>query len=180
MNDHDPLATRQKLLDATVELLFADGYARLSEPRLCEHVDLTRGALRHHFPQGKYDLLPALVDQLFERTLAGVLKHGGNTPLQRFRLLLEYLQQAPECNLLVLLMELWIGSQNDPRLATAVLPRFQHWLPHLFTLMPGERLPPELLKLRFTLHGAILHLYGNNANPDDFAAAIALLLEDLQ
>lgn len=47
-------STRQSLIDAAVTLL----------------AGTSRGSLRHHFPDGRYDLLPAMLGWLLEREAA--------------------------------------------------------------------------------------------------------------
>ena len=42
--------TRELLLEATIEVLFKVGYARLTTTAVCEQAGLSRGAQVYHFP----------------------------------------------------------------------------------------------------------------------------------
>lgn len=59
-------ATRERLLDVAAERFVADGYASVSVDQIASEADVTRGALYHHFPDGKR----ALFEELYHRALA--------------------------------------------------------------------------------------------------------------
>ena len=56
------IRTRQKLFDATEQILSREGYAAWNEEYLCKLCDCSRGALRYQFPNGRYDLFPAFIE----------------------------------------------------------------------------------------------------------------------
>ena len=60
------LQTRDRLLDATIEILSEVGYAGASTPEVCKRAKLSRGAQLHHFPTKK-ELLAAAVERLMRR-----------------------------------------------------------------------------------------------------------------
>lgn len=57
-------ATRQKLLAVARQLFGERGYSHVSADEIVQAAGMTRGALYHHFPKGKEDLLAALYDQI--------------------------------------------------------------------------------------------------------------------
>lgn len=57
--------TRQKLLDATLECLAVEGYARTSTTEIVRRAGVSRGAQVHHFPT-KIDLVTAAVAHLID------------------------------------------------------------------------------------------------------------------
>lgn len=59
-------ATRQRLLDATIEVLAADGWAACSVGVVAESAGVSRGAAQHHF-RTREDLITAALDHIFER-----------------------------------------------------------------------------------------------------------------
>lgn len=59
-------ATREALLDATLECLVEDGYAKTTTARVAERAGLSRGAHLHHF-QTRATLLAAAADHLSRR-----------------------------------------------------------------------------------------------------------------
>src|SRR3954453_17626637 len=59
-------ATREALLDATLECLVEDGYANTTTTRVAERAGLSRGAHLHHF-QTRDTLLAAAADHLTRR-----------------------------------------------------------------------------------------------------------------
>ena len=62
-------ATRETLLDATIDCLIEEGYASTTTSRVAERAGLSRGAHLHHF-QTRNALVAAAVEQLAERWLA--------------------------------------------------------------------------------------------------------------
>src|SRR3954452_11068120 len=59
-------ATREALLDATIECLVEDGYAKTTTARVAERAGLSRGAHLHHF-QTRDALLAAAAEHLARR-----------------------------------------------------------------------------------------------------------------
>lgn len=166
--DRDSVATRRRLIDATAQLISAHGYTAVSEPRVCEIAELTRGGLRHHFPTGKYDLVAALAGELFAALPEPTSSHAKDRALQ----LLKFLSEAPEGNPLVLLLEIWFASRTDSKLAEAIQPAFSANLDGLFSVSSPVALPASVMPYRFMLHGAILEVYGGNCDPAKLKQAV--------
>ena len=168
LRDRDSAATRRRLIEATARLLADHGYAAVSEPRVCEVAGLTRGGLRHHFPNGRYGLVAALAGELFEALPPPLSNRGKERALQ----LLEFLSEAPENNPLVLLLEIWFASRADPKLGEAIQPAFSANLAAMFSVSSSEAIPATVMPYRFMLHGAILEVYSGNCDSVRLRAAI--------
>ncbi|AOY01676.1 TetR/AcrR family transcriptional regulator [Jeongeupia sp. USM3] len=152
-------ATQARLIDATISLLDELGYARLSETRICERAGVSRGALRHHFPSGRYDLLPVVVEKLVSSEAARFAALGQLTPLERVHLMLHSTLAYPDHSTSVALLQIWMAARGDAKLFDGVGPIFDSALPRLFGLEPGVPHDPQTLALRFLLHGAALHRF---------------------
>lgn len=61
-------ATRQKLLDATIEVLLERGYKSTSTPVICKRARVSRGGSLHHYAS-KQSLVTAAVEHLFQLRL---------------------------------------------------------------------------------------------------------------
>lgn len=59
--------TRQRMLDATEEVLTERGYAATSLDEVARRCGVTKPALYHHFPGGKDDLIVAVGQRMLER-----------------------------------------------------------------------------------------------------------------
>ena len=59
--------TRQRLLDAAVELIDQRGYHGTGLNEIFELSDTSRGSFYHHFPGGKQDLSAAAIQQVGEQ-----------------------------------------------------------------------------------------------------------------
>lgn len=63
------VATRARLLEATIDVLVRHGYSGTSTVEVCRRAKASRGAHLHHFPT-KAELVAAAVEHLVERRLA--------------------------------------------------------------------------------------------------------------
>lgn len=55
--------TRERLLDATLEVIVSDGFARATTARICEVAGVSRGAQTHHYPT-KNELIVAALQRM--------------------------------------------------------------------------------------------------------------------
>ena len=53
--------TRERLLDATLDVIFEEGWSGTSTNRICERAGVSRGAQTHHYPT-KVELLLAAIE----------------------------------------------------------------------------------------------------------------------
>jgi len=80
--------TREKILNATIEVLVRDGFGRLSLREVATVADVSYGALVHHFA-AKEDLTVAATDMVYEEAIARTVSAAGmpdavKSPLQAY------------------------------------------------------------------------------------------------
>lgn len=157
-SERAPIQNRQNLIDATLEIVSQQGCNAVSEPRVCEIARLTRGGLRHHFPTGRYGLLAALAEGLFDTLPVSPAKTGKDRALQ----LLDFLAERPEENPLVILMEIWFASRTDLKLREAIQSLFSTHMSDIFAAGHNSEEATAVMPYRFMLQGAILYVYGGD------------------
>ena len=116
-------ATRQLLLDTTLECLAEFGYARTTTQLICERSGLTRGAPQHYFSTHE-GLLAEAIDHLRQRVtstydlvIAGV-PEGPRHAQDALDVLWElFTGELFRCSL-----ELWVGGRTNPALADKLAP----------------------------------------------------------
>src|SRR3954469_23741665 len=72
-------ATREALLDATLECLVQDGYANTTTARVAERAGVSRGAHLHHF-QTRQALVAAAIEHLAQRRTRELLAAAADLP----------------------------------------------------------------------------------------------------
>ncbi|XZG71120.1 TetR/AcrR family transcriptional regulator [Chitinibacteraceae bacterium HSL-7] len=167
--------TKSALLGATIHVLAEHGYAALSEVRVCEQAGVSRGALRHHFPCGRYDLLAELVQQLIDAECEQLEALGPLTPKERLHLMLRGLLADPSSNTAVAVLEIWMASRGDAQLAQRTEATFEQVITRLFG-HDGVAADPEEVALRAFLHGASLHRLSSDFDVTSLADAVRWML----
>jgi AcrR family transcriptional regulator len=115
--------TRQQLLDAAIDCLVEYGYAGTTTQRVQDRVNLSRGALSHHFGS-KADLLVAAIhhiaDQRLEllRSAADGIEPGPDALPQVVTAIHTAMSGPP----FLAALELWVGARTDAELRAALLP----------------------------------------------------------
>jgi AcrR family transcriptional regulator len=115
--------TRQQLLDAAVDCLVEYGYAGTTTQRVQDRVNLSRGALSHHFGS-KADLLVGAIhhiaDQRLEllRSAADRIEPGPDALPQVVTAIHTAMSGPP----FLAALELWVSARTDPELRAALLP----------------------------------------------------------
>ncbi|MCK6964527.1 TetR/AcrR family transcriptional regulator [Enterobacter bugandensis] len=146
--------TRSKLILATKDIIANEGYIGFSENKICELAGVTRGALRYHFPSGRYDLLNELIQLLFQQIPASDTQDCKSRILE----LIQFMQQNPVHNPLVLIMEIWHATFADKQLRESVEEVLSQRFRFFFNVDTLDELPEEIMPYRFMFWGAILSL----------------------
>lgn len=173
-------STRQALIDAATTLLIEQGYAAFGEARVCESAGISRGSLRHQFPEGRYDLLPAMVASLLDTEAKKLAMLGPMAPRVRLHLMLHTLVQRRQRHTSLAILEVWMASRGDKRLAEGVGPLLAQVPVQLFGYDPATSPDPELLALRLFLHGATLHSFAADYNANTLAESVQWLIDQLK
>jgi len=136
-------ATRDALLDATIDCLVADGYAGTTTSRVAERAGVSRGAHLHHF-QTRQALMAAAMERLAERRGRELLAAAGELPGGRERLLqgLDLLWESYANPLFQAALDLWSHARTDRELRERLVP-VERRLDRQ-TLEIARRLFPEL------------------------------------
>ncbi|MGO4412928.1 MULTISPECIES: TetR/AcrR family transcriptional regulator [Cupriavidus] len=172
-------STRQALIDAATQLLIEQGYAAFGEARVCEMAGISRGSLRHQFPEGRYTLLPAMVEQLIDTEAARLAALGPMPSRVRLHLMLHALVNRRQRHTSLAILEVWMAARGDTRLAEAIGPLLATVPARLFGQGPNDPSQPELLALRLFLHGATLHSFSADYDADKVADAVQWLIGQL-
>lgn len=117
--------TRNQILDAAVACLHQHGYGAVTNHRLADMADVSRGAVLHHFPT-RQDLLVAVIAHAYARQRAYTETRLVDIPpgLERVYALIDIAwerQRLPEG---LTLIEIRMGARSDPEIAAAVRPHF--------------------------------------------------------
>ena len=114
-------ATRQRLLEATVDCLVERGWAGTTTTVIVERAGVSRGAQLHHYPT-KSELVMAAVDHVGRARVAEVrdaatrLRPGR----QRTKAVLDMLADFFTGPLFVAALELWVAARTDETMRAAV------------------------------------------------------------
>jgi AcrR family transcriptional regulator len=116
-------ATREALLDATLDSLVEDGYAGTTTARVCERAGLSRGAHLHHF-QTRSALLAAAVEHLADQLGEQLLPQLESLPetAGRWEAGLDLLWRAYAGPLFQAALDLWTHARTDPELRASLEP----------------------------------------------------------
>ncbi|MFL6078048.1 MAG: TetR/AcrR family transcriptional regulator [Mycobacteriales bacterium] len=122
------MATRRRLLDATVECLVERGWTGTTTTEVCARAGVSRGAQLHHYPT-KADLVAAAVGHLAERRggelRAEAAARAAGRPedaTERVARTLDLLAGAFTGPRYAAALELWVAARTDPELRAALLP----------------------------------------------------------
>lgn len=116
-------AMRQRLMEATVELLVERGFGGTTTTLVSERAGVSRGAQLHHFPT-KNDLVVAAVAHLTEIRGSELEAAAGRLPEGRGRTeaVVQMLGDHFGSPVFVAALELWVAARSDPTLLEAVAP----------------------------------------------------------
>ena len=116
-------AMRQRLLEATVDLLVERGWSGTTTTLVSQRAGVSRGAQLHHFPT-KDDLVLAAVEHLSEVRGRELAEAATRLPSgrRRTRAVLEMLAEHFTSPVFTAALELWVAARTDPNLMAAVAP----------------------------------------------------------
>jgi AcrR family transcriptional regulator len=114
---------RQRLMEATVELLVERGFSGTTTTLVSERAGVSRGAQLHHFPT-KNDLVVAAVAHITEKRGEELAAAAARLPRgrQRTRAVVEMLGEHFASPVFTAALELWVAARTDPALLEAVAP----------------------------------------------------------
>jgi AcrR family transcriptional regulator len=116
-------AMRQRLLEATLELLIERGFSGTSTTLVSERAGVSRGAQLHHFPT-KNDLVVAAVEHLAELRGGELAESVSRLPQGdgRTRAVVRMLGDHFSSPVFTAALELWVAARTDAALLAAVAP----------------------------------------------------------
>ncbi len=119
------LATRRRLLDATVDCLVDVGWSGTTTTLVAERAGVSRGAQLHHYPT-KAALVLAAIAHLIDRRGRELAAEAASLPAlpvqQRVNRVVDLLAATFTGPLFVAALELWVAARTDPALREALVP----------------------------------------------------------
>lgn len=114
---------RQRLLEATVDLLAERGWSGTTTTLVSRRAGVSRGAQLHHFPT-KNDLVLAAVEHLSEVRGRELAEAATRLPRgrRRTRAVLEMLADHFTSPVFTAALELWVAARTDPTLLASLAP----------------------------------------------------------
>jgi AcrR family transcriptional regulator len=116
-------ATREALLNATLECLVEDGYANTTTARVAERAGVSRGAHLHHF-QTRATLVAAAADHLTRRRGEHLMKAVDALPTGPTRVAqgLDLIWNSYNNPLYQATLDLWTNARTDAELREHLIP----------------------------------------------------------
>lgn len=112
--------TRTRLIDATIRCLVKFSYADTTTPKVAEEAGLSRGAMLHHFENGR-QLMQATLVELHRKRLRAFRRAAGTLDHDARTLLHAYWDQLLRPNFIAF-QELANASRTDKELAAVLEP----------------------------------------------------------
>lgn len=130
-------ATRQRLMEATVECLVEYGWAGTTTTVVAERAGVSRGAQLHHYPT-RNELVVAAVEHVGRVLVDQMLDAANQLPSGpgRTEAVLQMLGDFYSGPLFAAALELWVAARTDPQLREVVIPleRRVGWEAHRLTV----------------------------------------------
>ncbi|MFT4201007.1 TetR family transcriptional regulator [Gordonia sp. (in: high G+C Gram-positive bacteria)] len=117
-------ATRERLLDATVEMLASQGWAATTVAAVAESAGVSRGAAQHHFPT-REALIIAVMEQMFEamtRDASATITELPDELEPRVALVVDKAVAIYTGTEFKAALQVWAAAASDPVLREAILP----------------------------------------------------------
>lgn len=112
--------TRSRLIEATIRCLVKYSYANTTTPKVAEEAGLSRGAMLHHFENGR-QLMQATLIELHHKRLRAFRRAAGTLDHDARTLLRAYWEQLLRPTFIAF-QELAIASRTDKELAKTLEP----------------------------------------------------------
>lgn len=116
-------ATRQRLLEATIECLADSGWTATSVAVVAERAGVSRGAAQHHFPT-REDLITAALEYMFDRRMTQIETDDPGEPAGAHRtetVVTRIIDQY--CGTLFkAALQVWTAAAADPELRRRIVP----------------------------------------------------------
>lgn len=175
--------TRMRLIEATIRCLVKYGYANTTTPKVAEEAGLSRGAMLHHFENGR-QLMLATLSELHNKRLRAFRRAVGTLDHDARTLLHTYWGQLLRPNFIAF-QELAMAARTDKQLAATLEPvqlEFrERWHDLAIELFPEWRDDPHAFEIALamtqnTLEGMAINLMTSSIDE----ASIKLVLEHLE
>ncbi|ONM49649.1 TetR/AcrR family transcriptional regulator [Nocardia donostiensis] len=120
-------ATRQRLLEATIECLAETGWAAATVSVVAERAGVSRGAAQHHFPT-REDLIMAALEHMFETRTAEAMAEaqaaaaGLEASVDRTQAVVTGLVESCTSPLFKAALQVWTHAAADPALRERIVP----------------------------------------------------------
>ncbi|MEV5648359.1 TetR/AcrR family transcriptional regulator [Nocardia sp. NPDC052254] len=124
-------ATRQRLLEATIDCLAEMGWAAATVAVVAERAGVSRGAAQHHFPT-REDLITAALEYMFDTRMAqskaesaALTARSGNSAvhdLARTEAVVAQLVESYTTTLFKAALQVWTHAAADPVLRERIVP----------------------------------------------------------
>ena len=112
-------ATRNALLEATIDSLVIHGYAATTTARVAEMAGVSRGAQPHYFAS-KADLVAEALTHLARRRIDAIREAAPADGADRYEAILDLIWEAHHSVIFAATIELWVAARSDERLAGAL------------------------------------------------------------
>ena len=175
--------TRSRLIEATIRCLVKHGYSNTTTPKVAEEAGLSRGAMLHHFENGR-QLMQATLIELHHKRLRAFRRSVDTIEHDARTLLRSYWGQLLRPNFIAF-QELANASRTDKQLAETLEPvrlEFQQrWHETAFDLFPEWRDDERAFKIALgitqnTLEGMAINRVTQGIDEE----TIALVLDHLE
>ena len=169
--------TRAALLEATIDCLVEDGYARTTTRRIAERAGVTIGAVHHHFGS-KVGLLGEarryITTKWAEELLSKAPPERLPIPI-RHELMLDQAWESYKGRYFQAALEILVAARTDPKLretGTDAIRHLSRWNEVSGPVMTPEVVgQPGLAEMmattQATMRGLALLTFGNDADPDE-------------
>lgn len=143
--ERDPVATRQRLIDAAVRLMLRQGFAGTSVDQICAEAGLTKGSFFHHF-DSKEALAEAAVawwGRMGRSLYAAAWENPSAGPLERLHRMLDIMsgftrREGEDCVCMVGMMSQELAATH-PAMRTACGRELRHWTDQVARLLAEAR-----------------------------------------